>query len=155
VTCGRHGGCSRSKPSPSRYPSAVRLFCSFPPFCRFSLVHGHTLLFIFLLLLQFYLYSTFLSSESTYIVGKLQKTWYFIKIPIHFLKKSPIFTTWGSGFRIRLGRYCTNTKFYVTVRFYVKRNLHYFSIAKTADIVRIVWHLNIHPFRLTNRAYRF
>ncbi len=28
-------------------------------------------------------------------------------------------------------------------------------ILKTADIVRIVWHLNIHPFRLANRAYRF
>ena len=41
-------------------------------------------------LLQSYLYSTFLSSESTYFVGKLRKTWYSTKILIHFLQKSPI-----------------------------------------------------------------
>jgi hypothetical protein len=39
-------------------------------------------------LLQFYLYSTFPSLESTYIVGELQKTWYFTNILIHFSKKN-------------------------------------------------------------------
>ncbi len=37
-------------------------------------------------LLQFYSHSTFLYSESTYIVGKLRKTWYFTTIPINFYK---------------------------------------------------------------------
>jgi hypothetical protein len=51
--CSRHGGCSHGRPSPSCCcPSAVRLFCGFPPFCRFSLVHDHILLVCFRLLLK-------------------------------------------------------------------------------------------------------